>query len=734
MSVRSRTATLAAALCTTAVATVAHAQQTVTPSDSARADSVRRDSIARGTTALRAVVVTGTRLSSVANPRLASRVDVVNTTKAPPGPAGAAAVLASLPGVSISNDQGTSAQPTLELRGFTLSPVVGVPAGVSVFLDGVRMNEPDAQEVNLDLLPIEAADHAELVRGPSALFGKNSLAGAINFVTKRGSAMPTANVALSTGSYGEREISGSASGARDGFDGYLLAQGSDETGYRALDLARTRQLFATGGHRDDATDVALSLLVAQDHIQEAGSLPESWLPAGRRLNFTGGDFFRPRLTQLSARATRRFDWGVLHANAYGRRNAFEQYNVNVSDANTDAQVVNGSVGATAELDVPLMLGRRPLTLSVGAEGAHTTVRYHLFAQATDVAAIPDDCVATNGLCEDARVGGDDAAAFAQALWDITSRFSMQLSARGDWTRVPFRDLRDPANDGTSTFAELSPKLGATYFFTPALRTYASIGSAFRAPAALELACASPDAPCPLPFSLGADPPLRPVVAWSGETGLDWSPRSGASITLSAYRTSVRDEIAFVTSASAAGYFTNIPHTRRDGIETTFEWPLGAGIRTFGSYTLLDATYRSTATLASALDGNVVHPGDRFPLTPRHRGTVGVGGTRISGTTVFDGSIGARAVSSSYFRGDEANRMRPLPGYVVTDLHLSIQHGHVTARAAVDNLLDRRYSIYGVYGENPKGPLGGPAPTDAPVERFVTPAYPRSVSVTIELAR
>lgn len=718
---------MAASCCITAVL---RAQQPV----AARPDSAPRDSVARTAAALAPVVVTGTRLSSVANPRLASRVDVVNTTKAPPGPAGAAAVLASLPGVSISNDQGTAAQPTLELRGFTLSPVVGVPAGVSVFLDGVRMNEPDAQEVNLDLLPIGATDHAELVRGPSALFGKNSLAGAINFVTRRGSATPTANLSLSTGSYGEREVRASASGARGGFDGFVMAQGSEETGYRALDVARTRQLFVTGGHRDDRTDVALSLLLAQDHIQEAGSLPERWLPAGQRLNYTGGDFFRPRLTQLSARGTHRLSWGELHANAFARRNAFEQYNVNVSDANTDAQVVNSSLGATAELEIPLTLATRPLTLSVGAEGAHTNVRYHLFAQATPVAPIPGACESATGLCEDAHVGGDDAAAFAQALWDLTARFSVQLSARGDWTRVPFRDLRDPANNGTSTFQELSPKLGATYFFTPALRAYVSTGSAFRAPAALELACASPEAPCPLPFSLGADPPLRPVVAWSSETGLDWSPRAGASITLSAYHTSVHDEIAFVTSATAAGYFRNIARTSRTGIETTFAWPLVAGLRTFGSYTLLDAAYESTATLASALEGNIVHPGDYFPLTPRHRAALGLGDTHVWRSTVLDGTLGARAVSSSYFRGDEANRMKPLPGYLVADLRLSLTRGHVTTRLDIDNLLDRRYSIYGVYGDNPKGALGGPAPAEAPVERFVTPAYPRSVSLTIELAR
>jgi hypothetical protein len=52
-----------------------------------------------------------------------------------------------------------------------------------------------------------------------------------------------------------------------------------------------------------------------------------------------------------------------------------------------------------------------------------------------------------------------------------------------------------------------------------------------------------------------------------------------------------------------------------------------------------------------------------------------------------------------------------------------QRTHVVA--AVSNLLDRRYALYGVFADNPKGPYGGPAPASEHVERFLTPAYPRT---------
>ncbi|HEX6536623.1 MAG TPA: TonB-dependent receptor [Gemmatimonadaceae bacterium] len=710
-----------------AAAPVAAQQSDTTGSrDSTRADSARAQR-------LTPMVVSGTRLTTSADERTPEQVDLIRLRDVPPSPVGAAAALERLPGVSLSNDQGTRAQPTLDVRGFTLSPVVGVPQGISVFLDGVRINEPDAQELNFDLIPMEAVEHAELVRGPNAIFGKNTLAGALNLFTARGGATPRVEGSVSGGSFGYREAHVIASGARDGYDGYLLAKGSTEDGYQELSGSTTRQIFATVGRKRDSSDVALSLLYAHDRIHEAGSLPASWFDVARRANYTGGDFFRPDLVQGSARATLPLGGAQLRANLFARRNAIEQYNVNVDDPNTRAFITNTSLGGTAELEIPARLAGRDLALTVGGEYARNKVKYRLFDEPNAAAPdLPAECDQGSGLCEDARVNGDDGAIYAQALWQTTSRLSLLASGRGDWVRVPFRDLRQPASSGTSTFWRFSPKVGATYAFSQALRGYVSVASGFRAPAALELACASADAPCPLPFSLGADPPLDPVVAWNYEAGIDWEPWDGATLDVVGFRMDVRDEIVFVTSATAAGYFQNIPRTRRDGAEGSFTVRLPANVRAFGSYTFLDATYRSAATLASALGGNVVGPGDQFAQSPRHRVTAGVGATKVLGTMVLDGALSMRAVSSSFLRGDEANREPTLPGYAVADLRLSLEHEHFSVSADVGNLFDRRYAIYGVYGENPKGPFGGPPPAEPAVERWYTPAYPRTVTLSVSV--
>ena len=74
--------------------------------------------------------------------------------------------LERLPGVTLQNEQGNPFQPDLIVRGFSASPVSGLPQGVSVFLDGVRLNEPTVEEVNFDLIPLEDVASIEVIRGP----------------------------------------------------------------------------------------------------------------------------------------------------------------------------------------------------------------------------------------------------------------------------------------------------------------------------------------------------------------------------------------------------------------------------------------------------------------------------------------------------------------------------------------------------------------------------------------
>jgi len=58
-----------------------------------------------------------------------------------------------LASVNLNSAQGNPLQADLRFRGFTASPLLGLPQGLSVYQNGVRVNEPLGDAVNWDLLP-----------------------------------------------------------------------------------------------------------------------------------------------------------------------------------------------------------------------------------------------------------------------------------------------------------------------------------------------------------------------------------------------------------------------------------------------------------------------------------------------------------------------------------------------------------------------------------------------------
>ena len=60
-------------------------------------------------------------------------------------------------GVFANEVQNNPFQPDINYRGYTASPLLGTPQGISVYMDGVRLNQPFGDVVSWDL---DAADRA----------------------------------------------------------------------------------------------------------------------------------------------------------------------------------------------------------------------------------------------------------------------------------------------------------------------------------------------------------------------------------------------------------------------------------------------------------------------------------------------------------------------------------------------------------------------------------------------
>jgi outer membrane receptor protein involved in Fe transport len=689
------------------------------------ADSTRRDTAA---VKLEEIEVVGS-IAPTAGPAIGSGIPARISTVTGEAidawePRLLADALATQPGISLYDDLGSAYKLNLSTRGFNVGPVVGLPPGVSVFLDGVRQNEPDAAEVNFDLLPMEHVRRVELLSGSGSLLGANSLGGAINLITRRGTGPLEGELELSGGSYGAASAEGSLSGVTAGKTDYYVAGGYErEDGWRKATGADNYNGFVNLGHRGERRGISVQAFGAKSRAETAGSLPESIFDGAPETNFTVGDFEDLNLLQGTVSGYAPIGKGLGTFTTYVRRSHAERFNVNQApDDNVRSLTTNGTVGANLDWRWTVPLGRGEFSLRSGADASANRVHIRLFTE--NPADAGDQTLTT-----DVRSPSWDVAGYALGDYRL-GRVTLSGGFRYDYIRIPFEDELDPAADTTNSFQRLSPRGGASVDLGNGASAYGSVGRSFRAPAVLELACADETAACPLPFALGDDPPLDPVISTTYETGVQVV-RGPAIVTASVYRTDVHDDISFIQSANAVfeGFFTNIGDTRREGVELGMQVLPSEAVSLYANYAFTRATYRDPADIfslraddafaGSSLAGpNAVAVGDRLPLVPAHQ--VKAGGL-VKLPAGVDLGLDLRYTGRQWLRGDEANETTPLDGYFTTSVRAGLTRGNWELSAVVTNVFDSHAAIFGTFNENRR--------TGA-LERFLTPLGARAVKVVV----
>src|SRR2546429_1538807 len=523
------------------------------------------------------VVVTGVRLPTTRELArgLAGRTATLHAADLDArGVRSLADALEQLPGITTSDELGAPGQLDVELRGVQVSPTIRLPQGVTVYLDGVRVNEPDAHEVNFDLLPLEDVDHVDVTYGPSVLLGRNSLGAAVNLVTRRGSVPAERELEASGGSFGRYELKARAGDRRGMWDYYVGTRYEHEDGWRAATPSRTATLFGKLGVTSGTWDATLSYAAADNRIFQAGSLPESAYAAAPRVNFTPGDYFAPLAHLVTLNAHRLVGGMQLALNGFGRALTTDQFNRNASPPDTRERNRERLGGGAAQASGSVALAGRPLRWLPGGDGAH---------QATAGRLYPLRSTRPDPLTQSVLTTEVDLGAFVGANWPLAPALTATVAGRYDYIRVPFEDLLDPGQSGLNIFRRLSPRVGLTWSAGSGYELFWSVSRGFRAPALVEIGCADPAAACPLPFALGPDPALRPVIATTYESGWHFrGPGGHVDLSADAFWTDVSDDIFFVASNLTAGYFQNIGATRRAGIELAGHWERG-GVRPDAHY-------------------------------------------------------------------------------------------------------------------------------------------------------
>jgi outer membrane receptor protein involved in Fe transport len=238
-----------------------------------------------------------------------------------------------LNGIYINEMQGNPFQPDVNYRGYTASPLLGTPEGLSVYVDGVRQNQPFGDVVSWDLIPKDAISEITLVPGSDPLFGLNTLGGALSVQTKSGLTDPGVSGSVLYGSSGRKSVDGQWGGGKaTGFNWFLSGLGFHETGWRADSPSDVRQGFARLGWRTGKTDLALTMSYAYNTLIGNGlqdyrlletdyssvySIPDSTSDRSPAFNFIARHSFSDKLTFTGNAFFRNIRNELINANFNG---------------------------------------------------------------------------------------------------------------------------------------------------------------------------------------------------------------------------------------------------------------------------------------------------------------------------------------------------------------------------------------------------------------------------------
>lgn len=195
----------------------------------------------------------------------------------------------NLGSVTINGAQNNPLQPDFNFRGFTASPLLGLPQGLSVYVNGVRYNDPFGDTVNWDLLPESAIQSINLFGGANPLFGLNTLGGALSVQTKNGFNAAGHQLEVYGGAYGRNVIS-AESGGNDGTFGYFVnIRHFGEDGFRDASPSDAVNIYGSLSWRSDDSTLDLTVLYGDTKLTGNGPSPVELLAQNRDAVFTSPD-------------------------------------------------------------------------------------------------------------------------------------------------------------------------------------------------------------------------------------------------------------------------------------------------------------------------------------------------------------------------------------------------------------------------------------------------------------
>ena len=253
--------------------------------------------------------------------------------------------------VYLNEMQGNPLQPDVNFRGYTASPLLGSQQGLSLYLDGVRLNQPFGDVVSWDLIPKVAIAAVTLNPGSNPLFGLNTLGGALNVQTQDGLRHAGSSLELQAGSFGRRTAAFEHGGHdAEGTHWYVAGNSFHERGWRVDSPSDAQQLFAKLGDRSGDTDLALTASLADTDLNGNGLQEARILARDRASVYTRPDNTKNRAALLSLALSQSLSeqW-KLAGNAYVRSVRTRTYNGDLNEGSLDQSLYQPNAAERAAL-------------------------------------------------------------------------------------------------------------------------------------------------------------------------------------------------------------------------------------------------------------------------------------------------------------------------------------------------------------------------------------------------
>jgi iron complex outermembrane receptor protein len=623
--------------------------------------------------------------------------------------------LQQVPGMLVLQGDGLGLAPRLVVRGFYGG---GETDYATVLIDGVPATELATGQVNWDLVPLQAIESIEIVRGgASPLYGDAAVGGVVNLITRRD--IPVARWKLGGGEFGQAQGSGVLGGKLGTHRASLFGDARRSTGFRAHEKREVGSMGGSFAVAEGPTHLlTLSTLNHWRAFDEPGPLADTSVARSTR---AASPFFRfdnsdERVHRLSLDGA---SFVSTHARVTGyltgeaaRIDAVRTLPLSPAFADTkDRRLNTDRVVGSLQTEFSGQLGGAQHRLVIGTDAGIGRLTSEYFNIVTGGPSAYASSTGSNGKLDSKGKGRRSMAALF-THWEGTFADILRLSLGGrmDWITDRYEPLSPSTGATTNVFrSAFSPRAGINLRYLQSERqsgsVYVTAGQSFKAPTMDQL---FDQRRTPVPFPPYAistsNSALEAQYGKSAEVGayhqVSFIPEKlDARLSVSAYQTDMRNELDFDLQKFR---YVNLGRSRHRGIETGLTLDGPSSLSAFANVTLQRIT-----SLTPADSGHLLK------AIPQRVLFGGISRSMMHGLST---SLSVTNVGDTYL--DDANTLT-LAGHTQVDARASYPVGHARLSIDVRNLFGTQFNS-----------TGFPDPAGSPLIYYY-PAAGRVLSVGLE---